>query len=139
MRAEDVLREPERLGRRIIVLSREIECARRSLEPGGVDYSADRIQATPVDKFPQVMDVIIRKEAQLAELVTKRRWLLFERIPQLLAMVEDDLARDIVTIYYTTDATMAEASEMCHVSNMTAYRYRRKGLEDIQKVLDAEI
>lgn len=138
MRAEDVLREPERLGRRIVILSREIEGARRSLEPGGVDYSADRIQATPVDKYPAVMDVIIRKEDQLAKLVARRRWLIYERIPLLLEKVTNDLARDIIQAYYTTDATMAEVSEMCHVSNMTAYRYRWQGLADIQKALDAE-
>lgn len=138
MRAEEVLREPERLGRRILILTREIESARRSLEPGGVDYSADRIQATPVDKYPAVMDVIIRKEEQLSKLVARRRWLIYERIPFLLTKVENDLARDIIQAYYTTDATMAEVSELCSVSNMTAYRYRWMGLADIQKALDAE-
>ena len=138
MKAEEVLREPEKLARRIVILSREIEGARRSLEPGGVDYSADRVQASPVDKYPAIMDVIIRKEEQLAQLVTRRRWLIYERIPGLLEKVTNDLARDIIAAYYTTDATMAEVAEMCSVSNMTAYRYRWMGLADIQKALDAE-
>lgn len=138
MRAEEVLREPERLGRQILILAREIDRARLSLLPGGIDYSADKVQGSPVDKYPQAMDIIIKNEEKLRELTTRRRWLIYDRIPKLIAKVENDLARDVIRAYYTTDATMAEVSEMCSVSNMTAYRYRWMGLADIQKALDSE-
>lgn len=138
MRAEDLLREPERLERKIRILAREIDRIRLGLLPGGIDYSADKVQGSPVDKYPQVMDIILRDEEKLRELTARRRWLMFDRIPKLIASIENDLARDVIRAYYTTDATMAEVAEMCSVSNMTAYRYRWMGLEDIQKALDAE-
>lgn len=138
MRADEVLREPERLGRKILILAREIDRARMSLLPGGIDYSADKVQGNPVDKYPQVMDIILRDEEKLRELTARRRWLMFERIPKLIASIENDLAKDVVRAYYTTDATMAEVCEMCSISNATAYRYRYMGEADIQKVLDTE-
>ena len=79
-----------------------------------------------------------RDEEKLRELTARRRWLMFERIPKLIASIENDLAKDVIKAYYTTDATMAEVCEMCSISNATAYRYRYMGEADIQKVLDTE-
>lgn len=137
MNAERLLTEPERLERKIRILAAQIDKARLSLLPGGVDYSADRVQGGGgADKYPAVMDTIIEKEKQIVELNSRRLWLVNERIPQLIAQIRNDLARDVVDAYYTTDATMEEVCEMCNVSWATAYRYRRIGLDEIDAIIN---
>lgn len=138
MNAERLLKEPARLETKIRILAAQIDKARLSLLPGGVDYSADRVQGGHIDKYPEAMDIIIAKEEEIRRLNARRLWLVNERIPALIAQIRNELARDVVEAYYTTDATMAEVCEMVNVSNMTAYRYRWMGVDDIQKALDAE-
>lgn len=138
MKAEELLREPERLERKIKLLVNEIDYQRSTLLPGGIDYSADKVQSSGNDKYPRVMDIILKDEEMVRELNARRLYLIHERIPALIDQIENELARDVIQAYYLTDATMAEVCDLCSISNMTAYRYRWMGLADIQKALDSE-
>ena len=139
MRADEILREPLLLEKRIRTLFNEIEHIRKELEPGGADYSSERVQTSEIkDKYPAAMDRILAKEKQIGELNARRQWLLNIRIPQLMESIEDELSALILRNYYFTDLTMWEVSQMMHVSYATAYRYLHKGEADIQKVLDNE-
>lgn len=140
MRAEDLLREPERLGRKIVILAKEIDRIRNDLLPGGVDYAADRVQGGGgVDRYPPAMDRILAREKKIQELNARRMWLIEERIPWLLSQIQNELARDVVRAYYCEGRnTMEEVAEMLHIAYATAYRYRYMGEDDIQKVIDSE-
>ena len=137
MRAEELLREPERLGRKILILAREIDRIRNDLLPGGVDYAADRVQGGGgFDRYPSAMDRILAREKKITELNTRRMWLIEERIPWLLSQIQNELARDVVRAYYCEGRnTMEEVAEMVHVSRPTAYKYREIGLAEIEALL----
>lgn len=138
MRAERLLTEPQRLETKIRILAAQIDKARLSLMPGGIDYSMDKVQGGGVDKYPAVLDQILEKEERIRELNARRLWLVNVRIPDLIARIQNETARNIVEAFYTTDATMEEAGAMCDYAVASAYRYREIGLAEIQAILDAE-
>ena len=140
MRAEDLLREPERLDRKIRILAREIDRIRLGLLPGGIDYTLDRVDGGGgSDRYPAALDRILPREEKIRELNARRLWLLDVRIPWLLSQIRDDLDRDIVRAYYCEGRnTMEQVAELVHVSYATAYRHRDRGVGDVQKILDAE-
>ena len=140
MRVEELLREPERLERKIVILVREIDRIRNDLLPGGVDYAADRVQGGGgFDRYPPAMDRILQREEKIREINARRLWLIEERIPWLLSQLRDDLDRDIIRAYYCEGRnTMEQVADIVHASRRTVQRHRDAGLEQLQRILDGE-
>ena len=140
MRAEDLLREPERLERKIRILAREIDRIRLGLLPGGVDYTLDRVDGGGgSDRYPAALDRILPREEKIRELNARRLWLIEVRIPWLLSQLRDDLDRDIIQAYYCEGRnTLEQVAEIVHASRRTVQRHRDAGLEQIQKIIDEE-
>ena len=140
MKAEDILREPERLERKMRILAEEIAQIRASLQPGGVDYAADRVQGGGNrDKYPAAMDRIIEREKRFWELDARRTWLTDIRIPELLELVSDDRSRDVLRCYYICRHSLREVAEIVHWSVPTVNRLRRQGLADIDTHLHSDM
>lgn len=132
MKAEQLLRRPERIEKRILVLVTEIDHIRQSLLPGGFDYSLDRVQGGEgADKYPAAMDKIIEREEQIRELIAEREYLINERIPELIALVSDERAQDILRIYYLCRKSLREVAEIVHWSVPTVNRLKHLGLAEI--------
>lgn len=139
MRAEELLREPERIERKILILAREIDRIRQGLYPGGVDYALDRVQGGEgVDRYPAAVDRIIARENRIRELNSRRLWLVEALIPWLLSQIQDELTRDIIELHYCGEPmTMEQIADKVHVARRTVFRKRDAGLEDLQKILDS--
>lgn len=139
MKAEDILKEPERIELKMIVLAAEIARIRQSLQPGGVDYAVDRVQGGgDRDKYPAAMDKINEREKKFLELEARLTWLTEERIPELISLVSDERAQAVLRAYYICRKSLREVSELVHWSVPTVNRLRWKGLHEIDTHLHSE-
>lgn len=135
MRAEEALREPERLAGKMREIAAEIEQLRLSLLPGGLDYSLDRVQGGGTsNRTEEILDRIREKEERLEVLDARRKWLLRVELPRLLKFIEDPEGRQICNLYYLYDyKSQTKIGEILHMSSMTVSRKRRRALADIEK------
>ncbi|MBR2504669.1 MAG: DUF1492 domain-containing protein [Elusimicrobiaceae bacterium] len=134
MRAEDVLREPLELEKRIQARFRELQ---EVIAVAGPDYSQPRVQASDYsDRVPEMAARAIAIKDEIRELQEEFLYKFDEVGPELLQHIEDEDHRDAVNMYYRLGMTMKQTCEALHVSNVTAYKWRDKGIEALQEYLD---
>lgn len=136
MRAEEILQEPRHIEWLIKTISAEIELARCSLLPGGINYELDKIQGgAGGDRYADVMAKIDALEQKAKRLEEKRARLLDEVIPRLVALCDDETAR-ILILHDVKGIPMEELSLKHYRSRSNLYELRRVGLVVIQTTLD---
>lgn len=139
MRAEEELRMPREIEKRIRVQLTRIEQIRGSLLPGGYDYERDKVQGGfPGDKYALAMGKIAEIEERIKTLEEKKEWYENVRIPLLLDQIFDPEARTVIQLHDVMRLSMAETAEILYMSRATAYRIRENGLADIRKFKETE-
>lgn len=139
MRAEEELRMPREIEKRIRVHLARIEQIRGSLLPGGIAYDMDRVQVGfPGDRYAQAMGRISEIEERIKKLEEKKEWYEAVRIPLLLDQVFDPEARTVIHLHDVLSLPMSQTAEILYLSRATAYRLRETGLADIRKYKEKE-
>lgn len=137
MRAEEILQEPRRIEWRIRTISAEIEQARCSLLPGGINYELDRIQGgTSGDRYAEVMGKIDALDRKASKLLERRAKLLNEVIPRLLALCDEETAT-VLLLHDVQGIPMETLSYKRYRSRTNLYGLRKAGLVLIQQTLDS--
>lgn len=134
-----MLREPERLRRKVSELAARITEERQSLLPGGINYEMDRVQGGGHgDRYAAVMDRITMLEQEALQAAAWHDWMKYTRIPALIDQIRDENAEEVIRRFFIGGQTMDEICQDMSVSRSSAYNYRRMGIARIQNALDKE-
>lgn len=130
MTALDALKQPKEIEKQIRALKAQIKATLETLEPGGVNYSADRVQTSPRDRFADVMGEVYDLEAKVEKLYdqldkSKRRVLL------LLDQVVDKDTRMILNLHDVLEFSMDDVAEIVYISRSKCYTLREQGLSEM--------
>lgn len=138
MRAEELLREPQRITKSIRMLSAEIEHVRSSLMPGGINYELDRIQGGfSGDRFAEAMAKIDALEREASALADKYYQLRCKTIPGMLDAITDQDGRDIIRLHDVLGLPMDIVADALYRSRSGLYMIRQKALSEMDACLDS--
>ena len=139
MRAEEELKTPHSINKRIRVQLARIDQIRLSLLPGGMNYDLDRVQGGfPGDRYAEAMGRISEIEERIKKLEEKKRYYETERIPLLLSQVFKPDAVSVLELHILQRMSMQRTADALYMSRSTANRLMKDGLKDIQGYLEKE-
>lgn len=136
MTAEAILKEPARLEKQILELCDLVESLQGLRSTKGTE---PRVQTSGHrDSVGDAAAKIAELKDRIQELNSRRKWLIYERIPELLEQVTDDeyLGRGTITLHILCGQTMEKTAKDLKTSYATAYKYEKAGLRQIQAYLD---
>ena len=110
-----------------------VEELRRTLLPGGMGYSADRVQASPSDKLAKVMDKIIPLEQEI-DGIRAAKVEAIARLSREIEQIDDDRCRTILDGYYLSGRSIEEIAEQIGYSVKHTYRLRKVGLQKLRQM-----
>lgn len=110
-----------------------VEELRRTLLPGGMDYSADRVQSSPSDKLAKVMDKIIPLEKEI-EGIQLAKVEAIARLSHEIEQIDDDRCRTILDGYYLSGRSIEEIADQIGYSVKHVYRLRKLGLVKMRQM-----
>ena len=132
------LNRPKKINAKLIALNEQIGMLRYSLMPSGIRYDQDKVQTSPDDMLSKVVSELTALERERDTLCVEANDICNEMRKTFAGLSAPEYSNALVYSFISC-LKYEDAMERMHCSKAQFFRYRKKGMEELDVIVSKKL